>query len=349
MRRILLVLAACLALLAITDGWLRQHQAEQLRLDATLMPLVADSQIVPERVGRMDLKFDADLAYAFVGEGDLWRFPAYHNAVAHADRLERLLQLTLSSQGTLYTSDPALHSSAGMTQPTLQIDLYDRGGAPLTQLQFAGPLPGPAGTESYARIAGTDTVLHLHADPISVVGRGRPPMLDPHLLPRSLSLGALVEIEVEGEGGWRLQRVAALRPETTGPMPPTADQRYRWLLHRGTRIDSCRSGSVAAYLGFLRKVRVDGLTSTRQPASEGSASTRLRLTDEEGVVDELRVAGADPTTGSTLVHNQRAAIQALVAARRAVWLTPPASTFLDSLIAPTPFDRALQDDAGATP
>ena len=355
MKQILLTLAAGLALLVLTDSWLRQRQAETLRLEATLMPLVADTQIVPERVGRLDLRFGDESSYVYVRQGALWRFPAYHNAVAHTDRIERLLQMSLSSQGTLYTTDPDQHTQAGMTRPTLQMDLLDRSGKRLTQLQFAGPVPGPGGTESYARVADADTVLHLHADPISVVGRGRPPMLDPHLLPRSLALDALVSIEAVGSDSWRLQRVTAPMPEGVGPMPPTADQRYRWLLHRGARIDSCRNTSVAAYLGFLRRVRVDGLTGPQPPVAEGAASTHLRLTDEKGVVDELVITGAHPTPVSTIVQNMRAALAALVATRRAAWLVPPATTFLDSLTTPTPFDRALKDndpapqDDGATP
>lgn len=351
MKRILLSLSVLLLVLALMDGWLRSRQQAQLVATATLRPLVAaQSQVVPERVGRLTLRFQEGQGFSYVRDGTGWRFPAYHHAYAHADRVERLLQVSLGSLGTLFTTDPDAHGTAGLERPTLHIGLFDRRDQALASLEFAGPLPGPGGPETYARIAGSDTVLHLHGDPISLIGHGRPPMLDPHLLPRSLQRSAWVSVEVakHDEPSWRLERVLAPVATQAPPVPLDAAQRYMWLMHRGARIDTSQTRSVMAFLGYLQQVRIDGLTENR-PMAEADPAIRVRLVDEDGLIEHLVVrTGSEPASGVT-VYNERAGITGRLSTVRATWLTPPAQVLLDSLQQPSPFDRALQTTSGATP
>ncbi len=345
MRRALLAMSLTLVGLASLDHWIRGEQADARNLHGTLRPLVpASAQLVPERVHRLELHLDGG-RFAYVREGDHWRFPAYHNAFAHSDRIEHLLNQSLQTLGTLSRIAPQNEPIGRSDQLAMQIDLYDRGDEVLTKLQFSGPVVASGGAHSLARVVGSDSVLTFHTDPFRTVGRGQPPLLDPHLLPRALPVGPLVDIElISPDRTWHLRRVMA--PVTGGvPFPVDESQRYRWLLEQDGRVDTCHTPSVAAYVNYLRRLRIDGLTSDRPVQS----NTRLRLTDEEGILDELTLAEESSEDGSMAIHNHRARIVGVVAAARATWLTPSASTLIDSLPQPSPFDEASPSTSGATP
>lgn len=346
MKRSLLLMAIVLSVLVLSDHWLRQGQLDELDRHGVLRPLLAvDPEMVPDRVHQMVLSLGTGQTFTYVREGELWRFPEYHNALAHSDRIEGLLRLSLGSVGT-FRSIVQGGEIAEPPQLSMQVDLYDRGKQILTKLQFAGPISGAGGSHNLARVVGSDSVLTLHANPIRVVGRGRPPLLDPHLLPRSLPRGTLTRVEMESEqGSWSLQRVLAPRTAGGPPMPMEESQRYRWVAHHGGRVDTCHSSSVFAYLDFLNRLPVDELTTTDLPTH---AATRLRLIDEEGVVDELVISG-DQGDGSVAIHNQRARIVGLVPSSRATWIIPPVQVLIDSLPQPSPFAQALQSTSGATP
>ena len=266
MKRSLLLMAIVLSVLVLSDHWLRQGQLDELDRHGVLRPLLAvDPEMVPDRVHQMVLSLGTGQTFTYVREGELWRFPEYHNALAHSDRIEGLLRLSLGSVGT-FRSIVQGGEIAEPPQLSMQVDLYDRGKQILTKLQFAGPISGAGGSHNLARVVGSDSVLTLHANPIRVVGRGRPPLLDPHLLPRSLPRGTLTRVEMESEqGSWSLQRVLAPRTAGGPPMPMEESQRYRWVAHHGGRVDTCHSSSVFAYLDFLNRLPVDELTTTDLP------------------------------------------------------------------------------------
>ena len=347
MKQSLLLLAIVLGVLVLADHWLREGQLDELDRHGVLRPLLpVDAQMIPDRVHQLVLSFGTGQSFTYVREGALWRFPKYHNALAHSDRIDGLLRLSLGSVGTFRSINPG----GEMAEPSMlsmQIDLYDRDQQILTKLQFAGPISGAGGSHNLARVVGSDSVLTLHADPIRVVGRGRPPLLDPHLLPRSLPRGTLTRVEMESaQGSWSLQRVLAPRPADRPPMPVDESQRYRWVVQHEGRIDTCHNSSVFAYLDFLSRLPVDGLTTTGLPTH---AVARLRLIDEEGIIDELITAASDAGGGSVAINNQRARIVGLVPSNRATWIIPPLQVLIDSLPQPSPFAQALQSTSGATP
>ena len=346
MTRTVLLLTALLVVLVCLDMWLRLQQQQELQTQGRLRPLVpAAAQVEPDRVHRVDLSWGPQQNYTYVRQGETWRFPAYHNALAHSDRMEHLLSLCLGARGTLTPVDSGQRIPIDGA-PTLQIGLFDRSQTSLARLQFAGPFAGPAGAHTLARVVGDEHLLTFHADPISVVGRGQPPMLDPHLMPRSLAAGALVEVEAQtGSTSWRLWRILAARPADGPPVPVDDAQHYRWLLERSGRVDTCRTESVTAYLAYLRRLRVDGLT-TAPPAEEADL---LRLVDEDGVIDELVLPIKQDMADRVAIHNTRAQIVGWVSPDRVALMMSPDNALLDSLERPTLFERALQSTLGATP
>jgi hypothetical protein len=133
-------------------------------------------------------------------------------------------------------------------------------------------------------------------------------------------------------------------PADAPPLPLPADERYRWVLQRGSRADPCVDASVDAWLGFLRQVRFERLVD---PGADGygfGAGARVELTDEDGARDLLEV-GRQAAPGERYVRNGGAGLATVVAAERVRWLTPNAATLLDSLPRPSPFAQAPQTGA----
>ncbi len=347
MTRHLLLLAGVLAAVVATDGWLRRAR-ETARDEAAVLRAVlpASGQVEPERVRSFSLQVPGSSPWVYERRGDTWRFPAYFGAYAHSGRVDRLLQEVLGASGTLVTTDEDDFDDLGVTGgQAVRLTLAGTAGESLGEIWIGKGVPGPAGPESYVRRAGSDTVLHLHANPLLIVGAARPPMLDPHLLPRDERRGAVVEalVAAPGEEAYRLRRVLAPLPEDAPalPLPPVGErERYRWLLQRESGVeDNCVDASVYAYLTYLRQVRVERLVDPAASAGYGFGSARVELTDEKGVRDVLEVGGA-AGEGERYVRNARARLTAVLSGGRASWLTPPAKVLLDTLSHPSPFESA---------
>lgn len=349
--RRLLALAAALALLVGADAGLR-HERALRRAEAGTLRLLVDParQIVPDRVRRLRLRVPGEAAeWVYERRGATWRFPAYFGAYAYGDRVESLLGIVLATAGTLASVDEDDVDDLGVGErQALRVAVDDAGGQALVEVWFGRAVPGPGGDESYARAALGDTVLRLHGNPALVVGAARPPMLDPSLLPRDEQRKAAVAARVVTSEGaaWTLRRVAAPVPADAPPqLPGAAGERYRWVLQRGSRADTCVDASVDAWLGFLRQVRFQRLVD---PGADGygfGAGARVELTDEDGARDVLEV-GLQAAPGERYVRNAGAGLATVVAAERARWLTPSAATLLDSLPRPSPFADAPQTGAG---
>ena len=186
MIRHLLLLAVVLAGVAAADGWLRQardsRRAEAGALRAVLPP---SGQVEPERVRRLSLQIPGSSPWVYERRGGTWRFPAYFGAYAHSGRVDGLLHEVLGASGTLVSTDDDDFDDLGVSGPqAVRLTLEGNAGEPLGEIWIGRGIPGPAGDESYVRRAGSDSVLHLHANPLRQVGAARPPMLDPHLMPR---------------------------------------------------------------------------------------------------------------------------------------------------------------------
>ena len=286
MIRHLLLLAAVLAAVAAADGWVRRARdggrAEAAVLRGILPP---SGQVEPDRVRTLSLQAPGSSPWVYERRGGTWRFPAYFDAYAHSGRVDRLLGEVLGASGTLVSTDEDDFDDLGVSGPQA---------VRLTLAGNAGKgVPGPSGDESYVRRAGSDSVLHLHANPLLTVGAARPPMLDPHLLPRDERGGPVVEVRVTvPEGAYRLRRVLAPLPEDGPalPLPAGERERYRWLLQREPGVEEdCVDASVWAYLSYLRQVRVERLVDPAASAGYGFGAMRVELIDEEGGREVLEV------------------------------------------------------------
>ena len=147
--------------------------------------LPPSGQVEPERVRRLSLQIPGSSPWVYERRGGTWRFPAYFGAYAHSGRVDGLLHEVLGASGTLVTTDEDDFDELGVSeQQAVRLILAGNGGESLGEIWIGNGIPGPAGDESYVRRAGSDSVLHLHANPLLVVGGAHPPMLDPHLMPR---------------------------------------------------------------------------------------------------------------------------------------------------------------------
>ena len=346
MTRHLLLLAAGLAVFAAADGWLRRARETGRDEAAVLRGILPPSgQVEPERVRSFSLQAPGSSPWVYERRGDTWRFLAYFGAYAHSGRVDRLLQDVLGASGTLVTTDEDDFDDLGVTgRRAVRLTLAGTAGESLGEIWIGKGVPGPAGPESYVRRAGSDTVLHLHANPLLQLGAARPPMLDPHLMPRDERRGSVVEVLVAAPAGgtYRLRRVLAPLPEDAPalPLPAGERERYRWLLQRESGVeDSCVDASVYAYLSYLRQVRVERLVEPAASAGYGFGSARVELTDEKGVRDVLEIGGA-AAVDERYVRNAGARLTAVLTGGRAAWLTPPAEVLLDTLLHPSPFESA---------
>ncbi len=344
MTRHLLLLALVLAAGAAADGWMRQAR-ESTRAEAAVLRgiLPPSGEVEPDRVRTLSLQVPGSSPWVYERRGGTWRFPAYFGAYAHSGRVDRLLHEVLGASGTLVTTDEDDFDDLGVSGPqAVRLTLAGNAGESLGEIWIGRGVPGQAGEESYVRRAGSDSVLHLHANPLLTLGAARPPMLDPHLLPRDERGGSVVEVLVTAppEGAYRLRRVLAPLPEDAPALPlPAGDrERYRWLLERESGVEEdCVDASVWAYLSFLRQVRVQRLVDPAASAGYGFGAARVELTEEEGVRDVLEVGGA-AGGDERYARNGRARLTAVLTAARAEWLTPPAEVLLDTLPQPSPFE-----------
>lgn len=338
MKRWLGILLLALVVLGGLDTWIRYERDARRDADGALRPLLDPAlEVVPDRVRVVRLQV-AQSEWRYERVGDTWRFPAYFSAYVHGDRLNALLGTILGAVGTRAGNDADRHDAFGVAEhQALRVLLEDSSG-PLAAILLGRGVPGPAAEESYARLAGDDLVLHLHANPQRLLGNARPPLLDPHLLPRDQPRRAITQVRVAGaDGSYDLQRVLAPLPEGAPPMPMDERDRYRWVLQREARIDTCDDNSVYTWLSWVRSVRFLRLVDPAAPDYELASSGLLQWTDEEGTSDRLAI-GRTAGNGEIYVANEAAGLVTVMPTLRARWLLPPAELLLQPLTDPTPFE-----------
>lgn len=338
MTRRLGMLAVALLLLGGLDFWVRHERAADRLADSRLRALVDPAlQIVPDRVRVVRLQIPGGGEWRYERPGDTWRFPAYFDAYVHGDRMHAFLGTLLSATGTRASHDTDDHDELGVADHQA-VRVIVESDMPLADILLGRGIPGPGGQESYARLSGQDLVLHLHAHPARLLGDARPPLLDPHLLPRDEVRKTITLVRVTSdEQSYLVRRVLAPLPEDAPPIPVDERDRYRWVLERDARVDTCDDNSVYAWLSWLRNVRFERLVD---PADKGyglGSTGVVELTDEEDTVDHLRV-GRGAGRGEVYVGNQSANMVTVMPAPRAVWLLPPPQVLLEPLPDPSPYE-----------
>ncbi|MFH1570880.1 MAG: DUF4340 domain-containing protein, partial [Gemmatimonadota bacterium] len=190
-------LAVLVLALGLANTGLDHRRAARRQLTAALRPVVDPRRdVVPDRVRGLRLSPPGSAAdWEYRREGGVWRYPALHGAYAAGDRVDQLLGGLLGAAGTVVSTDPDDFAGYGLSpQQAVRVGLEDGAGTSLLEVLLGRPAPDDRGGEAYVRVAGSDTVLHLHANPRLVLAGGAPPMLDPGVLPRGLERRPLVEI-----------------------------------------------------------------------------------------------------------------------------------------------------------
>lgn len=339
MTRRLGLLLLIVVLLAGLDTWIRHERSVQRDADGVLRALLDPAlEIVPDRVRVVRLQPAVGIQWRYQRQGDTWRFPAYFNAYVHADRMNALLGTILGAIGTRATDDADAHDDLGVADHQAMRVIFEDGNGPLAAVLLGRGVPGPDAEESYARVAGSDLALHLHANPQRLLGDAQPPLLDPHLLPRDERRQALVRLQVAGpQGNYVLQRVLAPLPEGAPAMPMDERDRYRWVMQRDARVDTCDEGSVYTWLAWIRSVRF--LRLVDPAATEYGLGTAgvLQWTDEQGTADRLQL-GRAAGPGERYVSNEAAGLVTVMPTLRAAWLLPHPDLLLQPPTEPSPFE-----------
>ena len=340
MRRLLAALLGLLILLVLADRFVQERQEARLRRDSALRSLVQvekgevrEVRVVPAGAGR---------AWTYVWQDESWRYPDYFDSYVLPDRMERLLASLLESLGTVVGVGEGEFARFDVdTGRAVEIDLHDGSGALLLDALIGRGAPGAGAGETYVRRARDDTVFHLHANPLTALGRSRPPMLDPQVLPRALPRSSIARVTFERpshpERGLRRVRLAMAGPFAPGGMPqgPT----YAWLVGAPGREDTCLSASAFAYVGFLSRLRFEAL---QDPAGEGygfEREARLSLVDDDGVVDVLQIGATGPD-GNVYLRNRTTRQVCTITPQKAELLFPSRAALLDTLPRPSPYQQA---------
>ncbi|MEE2659009.1 MAG: DUF4340 domain-containing protein [Candidatus Latescibacterota bacterium] len=339
--RLSVFLGLMLLALGVLDHYLQLREAEARRTHSIFRPLVDPRlEIVPERVRRLHLTLPGTQPLAYERRGNTWRFPAYFDAYVPPGRIERLLESVLTTYGTLVTDDASQMADYGLDPSrAVRIAAEDASGQALVEVWVGGAIAAGSG-ESYARRADSESILHLHASPAREIGGGRPPMIDPRLLPQALPRGTVSEIRVMHEDGpYALRRVAApVDVDSPLPFSPHERARFRWIVDGTAGVDTCFNLSVYSYLDFVSRVMIVQLVD---PAGDYGfvEGPQVELIDEEGGVTTIEV-GARHELG-TYAHNVGARLVSIVDEQAATWLTPPAQSFLDTLPSPSIYEQLL--------
>ena len=347
-RRLLPILTLVLVALAATDHFSRGNRDRQRSVASHLRPLLDDRlEIVPDRVRRIQLQLGTrPQTWTYIREGRSWRYPAYFNAFARGDRIDHLLRSLLEGVGTVVDGGGSNHVARGLGHDrALKVNLFDGDGRVLLASWIGRGIPGVRSTESYIRRAGDDTVFHWHANPRHALDGGDPPIIDRLVLPKALARKPFAAISINGVSGGsvalhREDLPIEIRDDGI-PMPRAPGSTHVWLASfDGGPADTCRIENVHAYTSFLRRLsfaRLNDPAIVEQQKTADGIST-IELTDEDGVIDLLRLIPVDG--GERLLYNGSTRLLSTIDGARAALLIPTREALLDSLPKPSPYRLA---------
>jgi hypothetical protein len=162
------------------------------------------------------------------------------------------------------------------------------------------------------------------------------PLIDPKVLPVPASAAPLNEVSFIGNHPYAIARVRRVATPPI-PLPPGAamDERpARWLAQLAADERPCPGGP--AYAAFLTRLRYEELLPPETFVPDGR---ELRLVRVDGRADTLETGGQRPD-GSIVLRLCSVGQVCALAPSKAALLFPPVHVLLDSLAAPSPFDRA---------
>ncbi len=335
MMRLLLILVCILGTCIVGSQWWEARQRAAYRQTGTVR-LVATVPV--EQVETLWLQQGNGPRWVYEKRGKHWRYPAYHNAYVHSDRIEFLLTTLAQGMGTMLLPGVAAAKHYGLeSSQALKVGLQDGAGAALTELWIGRGIPGARAGEVYICQAGSDTVFHLHANPRSALDATQPPLLDRRLRPAALKRKALVDIRYERSGVGqvnglrRVETAMALRPI---PGQPPQGPSYVWIAQFGSREDTCLTANVQAYMGFFERLVYKALHAPFPEQQFSSIAGRLTLEDEEGTVDVLEMGNLTKEGAVYWRHRQTGLVFSLDE-QSSHLLFPSRTALMDSMVTST--------------
>jgi hypothetical protein len=241
--------------------------------------------------------------------------------------------------------DAGEHEHYGLAAASLRIRLEDHAGDEVLDIQAGRGAPGPGSGEAYVRRTTADTVFHLHANPLLTLAGGNPPMLDPHLLPRSLKRNSPASIRfTHGGDSPPPGRALALRriqtfswSDASAGRPPGPT--FAWVAQFPAGEDTVLNENAYALVSFIQRLKYTALHDPERSRSRfESAVDEVELTDDDGVVDVLEVGREEGE--DTFLRNRTTGQVSTVSSAKVALLFPTAATLMDTLPAPNPYELA---------
>ena len=334
MSRLLVALAALLALLVLGEGALR-HSQRQARATESRLRLFAP--VPADQIAQIDIRA-ANRQWRYVLRDSTWRFPAYHQAFALDRRIEHLLKSLTQTQATFVSAELGDLPRYGLGPGSVRLTILDASGYPLLEVLQGRGAPGPRAGKTYVQRVGVDTIFRLLAPPLHALDANDPPLLDRRILPRALPRKALTKITFVGDSDYPLKSLRRELKEIeipTAGMPPRGPT-HDWIATYPDGEKVCLAPSVYAYIDFLKRLTWTALHDPAQTDTFAEARF-LYLEDEDGVIDTP--ASGDANQNGHYLHLHTTGHVLTITHEKADLLFPTTSALLDTLPHPTPYTQ----------
>ena len=332
MKRLLVGLFLLAIALVLLDRWV-DARVQRLQVAASTFHTLSTAET--ERVRSIRVRSPTGgIDWHYQRLDGFWRYPAYHHAFVLPAAIDRLLRALLQSSATVVATDAGRHAHFGLGPRSFRIHLQDVDAVSLLDIHFGRGAPGQSSPESYVRHTDSDTVYHLHANPLLTLARGTPPMLDPQILPKALERRSVVRLRFTHDGRTRsLHRVEA----GERPMPGRPPGRtFAWVMGPDAKGDTVLNENAYALVGYIQRLKYAALHDPRQSSTQFAGEVHeLELMDEEGVIDLLTV-GASAGDATYLRHETTGQVFTL-GSNKVALMFPDAAALTDTLPNPSPY------------
>ncbi len=334
----LLTGALCVAVTGFDCTTQRRNHARRANA-SRVAPL---TQVPIEALSEIEVALPGHPAWRFVRRGAAWRFPAYRDAYLRTPAFTSFLKTLVESGATLVQSlPPGAPPLASPANAELRVRL--KGSGQTVETWLGTGIPVPEAPAVYARLAGEETLYHLHANPAihlerEVQGaRGQPtgvPFVDRAVFPRTTRPGPPAELWFQPPGVDSLRGL--VRQERPPKVSPTDVPFDPWIAVFDESEVECLPKNAFAYLAFLDRLRFDALVAS--PPDRPPQHLEWVTVAER---DTLWIGSTTGTTASgASVFAVRARQAAVVGATKAALLIPTRAALFDSAFDLSVYERA---------
>jgi len=335
MNKLLIITALLLLFVVVGGHYFEQDHEDQRTSKAQLRQLPNHAGKSADIVHEFRIQ-KADTAWTYRLKNGNWHYPANENVFALNDRIKSFLKETIESYGTVVSTQPS--PQFGFEDNALTVQLIDSTGTWKQTIQIGASLPGEDTREAYMKVPLSDTIYHIHADPIKGMAWERlwnqPPFVDPKILPSSVIRRAIKKVVFSNPNS-KINALERVEMESNkDKKTPTEGPTYEWYAIQSNQRRKVVSGSVYAYLSFLARLKYEAL---HDPAQMSSPSTYLVLIDDQDTRDTLEI-GSPPKPNIYLKHKTTGHLYTITPSKANLLFPSPA--LLDTLPNPSPYQIA---------